>query len=104
MYNSLNMGRITVPVAKISASVLANNYPIRSVTQNIKGEKGEKGDSGAESYASMSDFPAVGDVNKIYIARDENAVYRFSEDDLYYFCVGRDYKEIEFINGGIENG
>lgn len=98
------MGHISIPTIYTIHSKTQTTYPIHSNTQNIKGEKGEKGDSGAESYASKSDFPAVGDVNKIYIARDENAVYRFNEDDLYYYCIGRDYKEIEFINGGVENG
>nr|DAW16599.1 MAG TPA: hypothetical protein [Caudoviricetes sp.] len=79
-------------------------YPICVNVQNIKGEQGEKGDSGAESFANKADFPVVGDENKVYIARDENAVYRYNADDLYYYCIGRDYAEIEFINGGIQNG
>ncbi len=76
-------------------------FPIHAKIQDIKGEKG---DSGAESFANKADFPVVGDENKVYIARDENAVYRYNADDLCYYCVGRDYVEIEFINGGIKNG
>ena len=56
------------------------------------------------SFANKADFPVVGNENTVYIAQDENAMYRYNADDMYYYCIGRDYTEIEFINGGIQNG
>lgn len=46
------------------------------------------------------ELPTVGDENKIYIAVEENSIYRWDDKDLLYYCIGRDYNEIEFINGG----
>lgn len=79
-------------------------FPIHAKVQNLRGEKGEKGDSGAEVYKNHFEFPSVGDPYKIYIATEENAVYRYDENQLFYFCVGRDYEQIDVINGGVANG
>lgn len=46
-------------------------------------------------------FPAVGETNTIYIAKSENASYRWNDADLHYYCIGRDYNEIELIDGTI---
>lgn len=55
-------------------------------------------------YESKLNFPNVGDVNSLYIATSENAAYRWNENDLFYYCIGRDWQEIELINGGNANG
>lgn len=75
-------------------------FPIHAKIQDIKGDKG---DSGTYSYANYEDFPTIGDPNRLYIDLSENCVYRFDEEKLTYRCVGRDYNDIEVINGGIEN-
>lgn len=49
-------------------------------------------------YASKSEFPNVGDDNILYIALDENSSYIWKDNK--YVCIGRDYTEIEQINGG----
>lgn len=49
------------------------------------------------------DLPTVGNSQNIYFVIDENAVYRWDEEKLLYFCVGRDYEEISLINGGTAN-
>jgi hypothetical protein len=51
-------------------------------------------------FASIYEFPNRGDSNKIYIDQSENASYRWDESASRYYCVGRDYKEIDTITGG----
>lgn len=46
------------------------------------------------------DFPSVGNVKQIYIDIGNNAIYRWDTTTTKYFCVGRDYNEIQIINGG----
>ncbi len=46
------------------------------------------------------EFPNTGNLNTVYIATNENAVYRWDENLGKYFCIGRDYTEINNINGG----
>lgn len=46
------------------------------------------------------DFPNRGNVHTLYIATEENACYRWDETNSKYFCIGRDYSEIEIIDGG----
>lgn len=51
-------------------------------------------------YGSIYEFPNRGVVSTLYITSDENAAYRWDETGSKYFCIGRDYKEIENILGG----
>ena len=55
-------------------------------------------------FASIYEFPNRGDTGKIYIATSENASYRWDEAASKYYCVGRDYQEIDTISGGTANG
>ena len=48
-------------------------------------------------FANHYEFPAMGNSECLYIAVDENATYRYDDGERAYFCVGRDYKEIEVI-------
>lgn len=48
-------------------------------------------------FANHYEFPSIGDSECLYIAIDENATYRYDDEERAYFCVGRDYKEIEAI-------
>jgi hypothetical protein len=43
------------------------------------------------------EFPSIGEEGKLYIAKDENKIYRFSETNYTYYCIGSDYNEIEEI-------
>lgn len=61
------------------------------------------GVGGAVQVTTLSALPSKGEVNGIYFVIDENATYRWDEDNLKYECVGRDYKEIKLINGGDAN-
>ena len=58
-------------------------------------------------FGTKFEFPTIGDSYSLYIATSENAAYRWknaayrwNEADLHYYCVGRDYLELEVINGG----
>lgn len=48
-------------------------------------------------FSTHYEFPAIGDVDKLYIATDENAQYRYDELDHAYHCVGRDPEDIDTI-------
>lgn len=49
-------------------------------------------------FLTHFDFPNIGDSNKLYIATDENKIYRFDENTLTYECVvGNKFDEIESI-------
>lgn len=48
-------------------------------------------------FANHYEFPSIGDSECLYIAIDENATYRYDDQDRAYYCVGRDYKQIQAI-------
>lgn len=49
---------------------------------------------------SYLEFPVVGKVDALYVDATENSIYRWDNTNLKYYCIGRDYKEIEVIKGG----
>ncbi len=51
-------------------------------------------------YATKLNFPNIGDSKTLYVDMSDNSVWRFDTTNLVYVCVGRDYTEIETINGG----
>lgn len=53
--------------------------------------------SGIE-YNGLGDFPETGDPQKLYIAKDENRLYRWDEISSSYRCCGSDYNEIISIS------
>ena len=53
---------------------------------------------------TISELPAVGSTNKLYICRETDKTYRWDDDDTRYRIVGSDYNEIDVINGGEANG
>lgn len=48
-------------------------------------------------FSSIYDLPNRGNSESLYMVGEENACYRWDEDNSKYFCVGRDYNEIEII-------
>lgn len=50
------------------------------------------------------ELPTTGESDAVYFVVEENAVYRWDAANLKYFCCGRDYSEIEVINGGDLDG
>lgn len=54
----------------------------------------------ATQYKSKLEFPNVGSERLIYVDLSENSLWRFDKEKLIYICVGRDYSELDTINGG----
>lgn len=49
----------------------------------------------ADTYLS---FPSIGTSESLYIATEENAIYRWDDTKLMYYCIGRDYNDIKIID------
>lgn len=45
-------------------------------------------------------FPSVGDPNLFYIDTENNSVYRWDGNEMKYFCIGKNYENIDVISGG----
>lgn len=50
-------------------------------------------------FANRFEFPSIGKDNMIYVATDEHAAYIFDGEHNVYHCIGRDYREIDVIQG-----
>ena len=50
-------------------------------------------------FKNRFEFPNIGKADMLYIALDEKAVYIFDGEQNIYRCVGRNYEEIEIIQG-----
>lgn len=54
-------------------------------------------------FENRFEFPSVGEADKLYIAKDENTIYRFDEDEMSYAALGLQAEDIKYINGGNAN-
>lgn len=59
-----------------------------------------KGGDGAHQAKTRQELPPIGQTNGVYFVIDENATYRWDDEQLRYIPCGRDYTEIQIINGG----
>ena len=50
-------------------------------------------------FKNRFEFPNIGKADMLYIALDEKAVYIFDSEENIYRCVGRNYEEIDMIQG-----
>ena len=50
-------------------------------------------------FKNRFEFPNIGKADMLYIALDEKAAYIFDGEQNVYRCIGRDYREIEIIQG-----
>ena len=50
-------------------------------------------------FKNRFEFPSIGRSDMLYIALDEHAAYIFDDEQNVYHCIGRDYREIEIIQG-----
>lgn len=75
----------------------------------VSGESALRGEVSLPRYIKESsiveaedefNFPNRGDSCSVYIATKSNAMYRWDEIESKYYCIGRDYTEIESILGG----
>ena len=57
-------------------------------------------DSKIQTYGYKFSLPTTGEEGVIYCVTDENAQYRWDAFSRQYFCIGRDYKEIQVLHGG----
>lgn len=62
------------------------------------------GNSGTMQFIEKDQFPAQGDVSKLYIDQTANKIYRWDDGTKQYVIVGSDYLQIKQINGGNANG
>lgn len=51
-------------------------------------------------YKTRLEFPSIGSERLIYVDLSENSLWRFDSENLKYICVGRDYTNLETIDGG----
>ncbi len=83
-----------------------NQHPIEAITglrEELDGLSSRI--SATVEVATRGELPNRGMTNTIYIVTEENASYRWDETDGKYFCIGRDYEEVEIIIcGGNANG
>lgn len=56
------------------------------------------------TYVTHYEFPNRGKEATLYIATEENKVYRWNPDTASYFCIGSDYSDIKMIDGGDASG
>lgn len=77
------------------------------ITGNINGAGSVSGQIGkAQSvyvreleFKNRFEFPSIGKSDMIYVATDEHAAYIFDGEHNVYHCIGRDYREIDVIQG-----
>lgn len=55
-------------------------------------------------YASYTLFPSVGDQNSIYIDTTTNAIYRWDDANIKYYCLAFDPQETYIMQGGNAKG
>ena len=78
---------------------------VGSMAGSIHQAKGVQGNIGRPEtvyvkelyFSTHYEFPSIGDENKLYIATDENAQYRYDALDHAYHCVGRDPEDVDTI-------
>lgn len=89
--------------ATVSGSVSGKSIISGKVEPNavIKGvvEKPESVIVKELNFNNRFEFPSIGKTDMLYIATDENRIYRFDEESITYYCIGSDYNEIEVIQG-----
>ena len=70
--------------------------PFATLQGNI--EKPSGGSPKSEiCFNSYKEFPSIGNSEKLYIATDENAIYRWDGEENVYICIGRDWNNISEI-------
>ena len=101
--NGMNYG-VPLPSSTIVLTTPHNKKETYILDESGQWEEGCTGGGGGGGSAvqvdSVSALPSFGSTGTVYFITDENAIYRWDEDGLKYFCVGRNYEEIKIINGG----
>lgn len=76
----------------------------------VKLPSGENGESRTQvvklkgleqvQFSTRFEFPNMGDSSLLYVATNENKIYRWDLESMTYKVVGSDYNEIKEINCG----
>ncbi len=98
-------GKTIQPLEALTAETLAK---IEEFEVELNQLKLTVEDLATRSYDSVVhvkervNLPSMGKENIVYIVEDENAMYRWAtiDDSTHWYCVGRDYMEIQKICGG----
>ena len=83
---------------KLEGSIIPELTSIKNEIDNLKVQSGNS--TGCVSVMSYGALPNIGSPGIVYIVEDENAAYRWDQDELKYYSIGRDYEEIKVIFGG----
>ena len=81
----------------------------------VKLPSGENGESRTQvvklkgleqvKFSSRLEFPNIGDPSLLYVATNQNKIYRWDSESTSYRVVGSDYNEIKTIDcGGAKDG
>ena len=82
-------------------------YASAKISGNVSGSGSVSGQIGKAQnvyvkeleFKNRFEFPSIGRSDMLYIALDEHAAYIFDGEQNVYICIGRDYREIEIIQG-----
>lgn len=56
--------------------------------------------SGQAVFKHRMEFPNIGDSTLLYVATNENKIYKWNAESLIYDVIGSDYHDIETIDCG----
>lgn len=84
--------------SEISWRKIADIRDIETLNERI--DQISAGGGGAIQVEARGNLPNVGSEGGVYFVKNENATYRWDETARRYYCVGRDYQEIQVISGG----
>ena len=80
------------------------SYLKDKIVEYLKGYTDTKVSETITQYASIYNFPNVGEVNKLYIDKSTNKIYRWDDEDTkYYTAETSSLTDIDVINGGNSN-
>ena len=52
-----------------------------------------------QEYTSLLDFPVTGKEGVIYVDKTNNAIYRWDDEQVKFYCIGSDCHTIDVIDG-----
>ena len=52
-----------------------------------------------QEFDSLADFPVTGKENVIYIDKTNNAIYRWDDKEVKFYCIGSDFNNVGVIDG-----
>ena len=77
-----------------------DEYGVSIIADEVQKALESKADQESEiTFAEYSQFPSIGEINKLYIALDEKSSYIW-DGDSYVKISGESTSDIKLINGG----